>query len=104
MLAVGFEPTRANTDGLKPSPLDHSGTLAYVKTFQKFKKLKYKKVAYILFKFNNVSPPAGLEPTTPRLTAVCSTNWAIEEYFKKLLPGFEPGLMESKSTVITTTL
>ena len=25
LLGVGFEPTRANTDDLKSSPLDHSG-------------------------------------------------------------------------------
>ena len=28
MLGVGFEPTRANTEGLKSSPLDHSGIQA----------------------------------------------------------------------------
>ena len=26
------------------------------------------------------TPRVGLEPTTARLTAACSTNWAIEEY------------------------
>ena len=26
------------------------------------------------------TPRVGLEPTTQRLTAVCSTDWAIEEY------------------------
>ena len=74
MLGVGFEPTHLTIVHLKCTPLDHSGNLAEVKRFQKFKKLKYKKEAYILFKFNNVSPPAGFEPTTPRLTAVCSAN------------------------------
>ena len=72
MLGVGFEPTHLTIDGLKPSPLDHSGNLAEIKRFQKFKKLKYKKVAYILFKFNNVSPPLGFEPRTLRLTAARS--------------------------------
>ena len=81
MLAVGFEPTRANTDGLKPSPLDHSGTLAEIKRFQKFKKLKYKKVAYILFKFNNVSPPLGVEPRTLRLTAARSNQLSYRGIF-----------------------
>ena len=28
------------------------------------------------------TPRAGLEPATARLTAVCSTNWAIEDYYK----------------------
>ena len=27
-----------------------------------------------------VAPQVGLEPTTLRLTAACSTNWAIEDY------------------------
>ena len=27
-----------------------------------------------------LAPQVGLEPTTLRLTAACSTNWAIEEY------------------------
>ena len=27
-----------------------------------------------------LAPPVGLEPTTLRLTAACSTDWAIEEY------------------------
>ena len=29
----------------------------------------------------SMAPPVGLEPTTLRLTAACSTNWAKEEYF-----------------------
>ena len=29
-----------------------------------------------------VAPQVGLEPTTLRLTAACSTNWAIEEYIQ----------------------
>ena len=28
-----------------------------------------------------VAPQVGLEPTTLRLTAACSANWAIEEYY-----------------------
>ena len=28
-----------------------------------------------------IAPPVGLEPTTLRLTAECSTDWAKEEYF-----------------------
>ena len=29
----------------------------------------------------HVAPQVGLEPTTTRLTAACSTDWAIEEYW-----------------------
>ena len=36
MSRVGLEPTSANTDGLKPSPLDRSGTVTG-KKIQKFK-------------------------------------------------------------------
>ena len=31
-----------------------------------------------------ITPRVGLEPTTARLTAACSTDWAIEEYTSKL--------------------
>ena len=30
-----------------------------------------------------MAPPVGLEPTTTRLTAECSTDWAKEEYADK---------------------
>ena len=31
-----------------------------------------------------LAPPVGLEPTTPRLTAACSTDWAKEECWRYL--------------------
>lgn len=37
MTAVGFEPTSTNTDDLKSSPLDRSGTLSYIIYFVFFK-------------------------------------------------------------------
>ncbi len=33
-----------------------------------------------------LAPPVGLEPTTLRLTAECSTDWAKEDYTKKFVP------------------
>ena len=39
---------------------------------------KKEQVQYLLF----MAPQVGLEPTTYRLTAECSTDWAIEEYIK----------------------
>ena len=33
-----------------------------------------------------LAPPVGLEPTTLRLTAACSTGWAKEEYLSWRLP------------------
>ena len=39
-------------------------------------KNRYKQFAYIYF----LAPLVGLEPTTYRLTAERSTNWAKEEY------------------------
>ena len=33
-----------------------------------------------LHEFHDMAPQVGLEPTTLRLTAECSTDWAIEEY------------------------
>ena len=35
-----------------------------------------------------VAPQVGLEPTTLRLTAACSTSWAIEEYIRIFFKGF----------------
>ena len=32
-----------------------------------------------------LAPPVGLEPTTTRLTAACSANWAKEEYLSQRL-------------------
>ena len=55
LLGVGFEPTRANTDDLKSSPLDLSGMLAFsLKVF--------------------TLPNVGLEPTATRLKVLRSTD------------------------------
>ena len=35
------------------------------------------------------TPRVGLEPTTARLTAACSTNWAIEDYNKNTVPSLD---------------
>ena len=40
------------------------------------------------FKASEMAPPVGLEPTTLRLTAACSTDWAKEEcYYRPVLVG-----------------
>ena len=36
-----------------------------------------------------VAPRVGLEPTTARLTAACSTDWAIEDYNKNTVPSLD---------------
>ena len=36
----------------------------------------------IAFAMDFLAPPVGLEPTTPWLTVMCSTDWAKEEYLK----------------------
>ena len=43
--------------------------------------LTNKKHHLFLNKWCFLAPPVGLEPTTLRLTAACSTDWAKEEYF-----------------------
>ena len=35
------------------------------------------------------TPRVGLEPTTARLTAACSTDWAIEDYYTMRYPLFQ---------------
>ena len=48
----------------------------------------------------SLAPPVGLEPTTTRLTAECSTDWAMEEYICWRLPIF-PG--RCQPSIIGTT-
>ena len=46
-----------------------------------------------------MAPQVGLEPTTLRLTAECSTGWAIEEYLWRhclIFPGrFQPSIVST---------
>ena len=42
-------------------------------------------IVCFLFRNYTKTPRVGLEPTTARLTAACSTDWAIEEYLSHLL-------------------
>ena len=44
------------------------------------KRSKKNPVNEIVYRIFFVAPRVGLEPTTARLTAACSTNWAKEEY------------------------
>ena len=46
------------------------------------KKIKKNPVNEIVYRIFFVAPRVGLEPTTARLTAACSTDWAIEDYNK----------------------
>ena len=49
------------------------------------------------------TPPPGLEPGTPELTAPCSANWAIREYMCRW-SGIEPELQVHCLPVLTTRL
>ena len=53
-------------------------------------RMKKQKGRYFSVSALTVAPPVGLEPTTTRLTAACSTSWAKEEYLCWRLPIF-PG-------------
>ena len=74
MLGVGFEPTSANTAGLKSAPLDQLGHPS--KTFSL--KIDKKFNLYLCCCLENINifntVPAGFEPATPRLTVVCSNQ------------------------------
>ena len=65
----GFQKQRS----FSPMPQTYAFWIAYQEVFriqQKSFDMKSKLLA----------PPVGLEPTTLRLTAACSANWAKEEY------------------------
>ena len=49
------------------------------------------------------TPPVGLEPTTLRLTAACSTDWAKEDY-QKIYRIFKTTYMLTKQSIILTML
>ena len=53
------------------------------------KRSKKKPVNEIVYRFFFVAPRVGLEPTTARLTAACSTDWAIEDYNKNTVPSLD---------------
>ena len=46
------------------------------------KRSKKNPINEIVYRIFFVAPRVGLEPTTARLTAACSTDWAIEDYNK----------------------
>ena len=54
-------------------------------------RIKKKRVEY--YSLLTLAPQVGLEPTTLRLTAACSTGWAIEDYLCWHLP-IVPGRLQ----------
>ena len=67
MHPVGFEPTHLSIVGLKPTPLDHSGTDAFT---------LFPPVAYTFLSFKNFMEMRGIDPLAPRMRSECSTIWA----------------------------
>ena len=76
MQEVGFEPTKHYALELKSNPFDHSGILANSHQSRYFLEISLE--LYLLLFDWFISVPAGLEPATWRLTAVRSTDWAME--------------------------
>ena len=94
MHPVGFEPTHLSIVGLKPTPLDHSGTDAFT---------LFPPVAYTFLSFKNFMEMRGIDPLAPRMRSECSTIWATSPFcllfssfilpifWQKMHPvGFEP--------------
>ena len=71
-----FEPTRAKPNRFQVCPVNHSGKLS-------------------------LEPLCGIEPQTFALQVRCTTTVLLRLL---VLPGFEPGMSESKSEVLTSTL
>ena len=53
------------------------------------KRSKKNPVNDFVYRIFFVAPRVGLEPTTARLTAACSTDWAIEDYNKNTVPSLD---------------
>ena len=94
MVTVGFDPTKRDALDLKSSPFDQARE-RYLKV--NLSTLNYDEMILFhseLIKSTNLSPPAGFEPATYRLTAERSANWAIEDqgttYPKMPTVGLEP--------------
>ena len=58
-------------------------------------KRKRPHITYVTWGFQ--TPPVGLEPTTLRLTAECSTDWAKEEYLIVRQSSLPSGEYESRT-------
>ena len=72
---ISFQRSSITRNGItKSTPLILNGDMA--------KRSKKNPVNEIVYRIFFVAPRVGLEPTTARLTAACSTDWAIEDYNK----------------------
>ena len=50
------------------------------------------------------TPPVGLEPTTLRLTAACSTDWAMEDHSLSLFSLHVPSKLHTHNILLPTAL
>ena len=50
------------------------------------------------------APPVGLEPTTLRLTAACSTDWAMEDHSLSLFSLHVPSKLHTRNILLPTAL
>ena len=79
---ISFQRSSITRNGItKSTPLILNGDMA--------KRSKKNPVNEIVYRIFFVAPRVGLEPTTARLTAACSTDWAIEDYNKNTVPSLD---------------
>ena len=79
---ISFQKSSITRNGItKSTPLILNGDMA--------KRSKKNPVNEIVYRIFFVAPRVGLEPTTARLTAACSTDWAIEDYNKNTVPSLD---------------
>ena len=97
--ATGFEPTTSASRTQRSTKLSHASIFtdcSSAKSIIDDKTSFVNKIFHFLYKFlrafftfrHKKAPPVGLEPTTLRLTAACSTDWAMEDYFFFLISLF----------------
>ena len=113
--ATGFEPTTSASRTQRSTKLSHASIFtdcSSAKSIIYDKTSFVNKIFHFLYKFlrafftfrHKKAPPVGLEPTTLRLTAACSTDWAMEDHSLSLFSLHVPSKLHTRNILLPTAL
>ena len=113
--ATGFEPTTSASRTQRSTKLSHASIFtdcSSAKSIIDDKTSFVNKIFHFLYKFlrafftfrHKKAPPVGLEPTTLRLTAACSTDWAMEDHSLSLFSLHVPSKLHTRNILLPTAL